>query len=105
MSAFNESVVEDAALDYFARARLRDGVRSEPRAGRARAERALVRAGLPATTGCATPRRRINPDVDADLIDEAIKRLERAESQSAVAENARVHKLLIRGRAGRVPRR
>lgn len=41
--------------------------------------------------------RRINPDVDGDLIDEAIKRLERAESQSLVDENARVHKLLTQG--------
>ena len=40
--------------------------------------------------------RRINPD-HADLVDEAIKRLERAESQSEIAENFRVHRLLIHG--------
>ena len=32
-----------------------------------------------------------------ELIEEAIKRLGRAESQSAVDENARVHKLLTEG--------
>ncbi len=41
--------------------------------------------------------RRINPDLHGDLIDEAIKRLERAESQSLVDENARVHKLVTEG--------
>jgi type I restriction enzyme R subunit len=41
--------------------------------------------------------RRINPDVDTDLIDAAIKRLERAESQSLVDENSRIHKLLTEG--------
>ncbi|MCB0878289.1 MAG: type I restriction endonuclease subunit R [Thermoleophilia bacterium] len=40
--------------------------------------------------------RRINPD-HMDLVDEAIKRLERAESQNELAENLRVHKLLVDG--------
>jgi type I restriction enzyme R subunit len=39
---------------------------------------------------------RINPH-DPLLIEEAIKRLERAESQSEIGENARVHRLLIDG--------
>jgi type I restriction enzyme R subunit len=39
---------------------------------------------------------RINPE-HRNLVDEAIKRLERAESQSEVSENSRVHKLLIHG--------
>ena len=40
--------------------------------------------------------RRINPEVDGELVDEAIKRLERAESQSLVDENARA-RLLTEG--------
>ncbi|MEB0004166.1 type I restriction endonuclease subunit R [Cryobacterium sp. RTC2.1] len=40
---------------------------------------------------------RINPGVDRRLVDDAIKRLERPESQSAIDENARVHKLLTNG--------
>jgi type I restriction enzyme R subunit len=43
-----------------------------------------------------TGARRINPD-HAGLVDEAIKRLRRAESQSEIAENFRVHRLLING--------
>ncbi|WP_241901585.1 type I restriction endonuclease subunit R [Nocardioides houyundeii] len=39
---------------------------------------------------------RLNPD-RADLVDEAIKRLRRAESQSELTENLRVHQLLIDG--------
>src|SRR4051794_40474340 len=39
---------------------------------------------------------RFNPD-RRDLVDEAIKRLQRAESQSSLAENLRVHRLLTEG--------
>jgi type I restriction enzyme R subunit len=40
---------------------------------------------------------RINSDLTAELIDAAINRLDRAESQSSVDENARVHKLIVEG--------
>jgi type I restriction enzyme R subunit len=41
--------------------------------------------------------RRINVAIDAVMVDEAIKRLERAESQNPLSENLRVHKLLTEG--------
>ena len=44
-----------------------------------------------------TAARRINPALSAGVVDEAIKRLERAESQDQVEENARVHELLTKG--------
>jgi type I restriction enzyme R subunit len=40
---------------------------------------------------------RINPDLPATAVDLAIARLRRAESQSAMAENERVHRLLVEG--------
>ncbi|HLI50969.1 MAG TPA: type I restriction endonuclease subunit R, partial [Thermomicrobiaceae bacterium] len=39
----------------------------------------------------------LNPSLAGELVDEAIKRLERAESQNPVAENLRVWKLLVDG--------
>lgn len=41
--------------------------------------------------------RRINSDVDTDIIEAAIKRLQRAESQSLIDENERVHTLITDG--------
>jgi type I restriction enzyme R subunit len=40
---------------------------------------------------------RINAELDQSVIDEAVKRLERAGSQSAIVENFRVHRLLTEG--------
>jgi type I restriction enzyme R subunit len=95
VNGFNESVIEQAALDY-----LREiGYLTEfgpnigpgaPAEERASWEQVYLLDRLWASG------RRINPS-HADLIDEAIKRLQRAESQSEVAENLRVHKLLIDG--------
>lgn len=96
MSVFNESVVEDAALEY-----LRDlGYRTEfgpniapdgPEAERQSFQDIylydpLLTAGL-----------KLNPALPGELVDEAIKRLERAESQNPIAENLRVWKLLVEG--------
>lgn len=95
MTAFNESTVEDAALDYlralgystaFGPNLAPDGSQPE----RASFEQVYLYDRLRAAA------RRINP-LHLDLVDEAIKRLERAESQNEVAENSRVHKLLIHG--------
>ncbi len=95
MSVFNESVVEDAALEY-----LRDlGYSTEfgpniapdgPNPERRSFEQIYLYDRL------REAGRRLNPD-HPDLVDEAIKRLERAESQNPVAENLRVWKLLIEG--------
>ncbi|WP_100470532.1 type I restriction endonuclease subunit R [Mycobacteroides abscessus] len=95
MTVFNESTVEDAALDYlrglgysttFGPNLAPDGSQPE----RASFEQVYLYDRL------RDAARRINPE-HRDLVDEAIKRLERAESQSEVAENSRVHKLLIHG--------
>src|SRR5690349_2510064 len=95
MNVFNEATVEDAALDYlrelgyetaFGPNLAADGTHPE----RASFEQVYLYDRL------RTAARRINPR-HLDLVDEAVKRLERAESQSEVAENARVHQLLIHG--------
>ena len=95
MSVFNESTIEDAALDYlrglgystaFGPNLAPDGSQPE----RASFEKVYLYDRLRDAT------RRINTE-HLDLVDEAIKRLGRAESQSEIAENSRVHKLLIHG--------
>jgi type I restriction enzyme R subunit len=96
MTALNESVIEDAALEWFAqlgygRAHGPNLAPGEPNSERDSFQQLYLYGRLRGAT------RRINPDIDADLIDAAIKRLERAESQSLIDENARVHKLLTDG--------
>lgn len=96
MTTFNESVVEDAALEY-----LRDlGYSTQfgphvapdgPDPERQSFQEIylwdrLITAGL-----------RLNPTLAGELVDDAIKRLERAESQNLIAENLRVWKLLVDG--------
>ena len=96
MSGLNESTVEDAALEYFAQLgyqtawgpNLAPGEQGEERTS---FEQVYLLARLRSAV------RRINPGVDGALIDEAIKRLGRAESQNSVAENFRVHKLVTEG--------
>ena len=95
MPTFNEATVEDAALDY-----LREiGYSTEfgPNIGpggvaeqRASWEQVYLLARLRAAA------RRINPEY-AGLVDDAIARLQRAESQSELLENFRVHTLLVDG--------
>lgn len=95
MTAFNEATIEDAALDYlraigystaFGPNLAPDGVQPE----RANFEQVYLYDRMREAA------LRINPE-HRDLVDEAIKRLERAESQSEVVENARAHTLLIHG--------
>ena len=95
MTGFDESVVEEAALDY-----LRDigystqfGPNLAP-GGVAQERAAWDEVYLLDRLRAAG--RRLNP-AHRDLVDEAIKRLQRAESQAAVAENYRVHRLLVDG--------
>lgn len=95
MSGFNESVIEDAALEY-----LRDlGYSTKfgpdiapdgPNPERDSFEQVYLHDRL------REAGRRFNSD-HCDLVDEAIKRLERAESQNPIAENLRVWKLLVEG--------
>ena len=96
MSKLNESTVEDAALEYLAQLGYQTAwgpnlAPGEPGEERTSFEQVFLHARLRSAV------RRINPGIDAALIDEAIKRLGRAESQNTVAENFRVHKLITEG--------
>jgi type I restriction enzyme R subunit len=96
MRALNESIVELAALEYlrelgyttaFGPDIAPDGDRPE----RSSYEHVYLYDRL------RDAARLINPDASASMLDEAIKRLERAESQNPLAENLRVHQLLTQG--------
>ncbi|ASE11153.1 type I restriction endonuclease subunit R [Kocuria rhizophila] len=96
MNTFNENVVEQAALEYFAELGYRrvhgpDIAPGEPGAERESYEDVMlwghVRDAL----------RRINRGADAALVAEAVKTVQRAESQSPIDENARLHKLITEG--------
>ncbi len=96
MTKLNESTVEDAALEYLAHLgyqtawgpNLAPGEMGEERTS---FEQVYLHSRLRSAV------RRINPGIDGALINEAIKRLGRAESQNLVAENFRVHKLITEG--------
>lgn len=95
MTIFNEAMVEDAALGYLRELgySIKFGPDLAPEgshAERANFEQVYLYERL-REVAC-----RINPG-HVDLVDEAVKRLERAESQSEIAENSRVHKLLTHG--------
>ncbi len=92
----NENIIELAALDYFRQLGYHTGfgpllAPGEPGEERESFEQVYLFGRL------RDAARRINPGIDRSLIDDAIKRLERAESQSPIDENARVHKLLTEG--------
>ena len=96
MSNLNESTVEDAALEYFAQLGYQTAwgpnlAPGEPGEERTSFEQVYLHTRLRSAV------RRVNPGIDGVLIDEAIKRLGRAESQNSVAENFRVHKLITEG--------
>ncbi len=96
MSTFNENTVELAALEYFAelgyhRVHGPALAPGEPGAERASYEDVVLWGRLREAIG------RINPGVGASELDEAIKRVQRAESQSAIDENYRLHQLITGG--------
>lgn len=92
----DESVVEDATLEWFAQLGYERAFGPNLAPGGPDQERdSFTQVYLYGRLRDAM--RRINSGVDAELIDAAVKRLERAESQSAVDENARVHKLITEG--------
>ena len=96
MSKLNEGTVEDAALEYFRQLGYKTewGPRIAPDGDSPERNDyrevvfydRLLRAA-----------ERINAQFDATLVQDAIKRLGRAESQNELSENARVHKLLTKG--------
>lgn len=96
MTVFKEATVEDAALEWFAqlgyeREHGPDLAPGEPRSERESFEQVYLYSRLRRAV------QRINPDLDDEVIEAAIKRLGRAESQSLIDENARIHKLLVEG--------
>ena len=96
MTSFNESTIEDAALEHLAQLGYQTAwgphlAPGEPGEERESFEQVYLQARLRSAI------RRINPGIDGALIDEAMRRLGRAESQNPVAENFRVHKLVTEG--------
>lgn len=96
MTVLNESTVELATLEYLRQLGYRTAFGPDIAPDTAGAERASYQS-VYLYGRLRTAALRINSAVDATLVDDAIKRLERAESQSAVGENLRVHKLLTEG--------
>ncbi|MDO5722427.1 MAG: type I restriction endonuclease, partial [Actinomycetaceae bacterium] len=94
MVRLNESVVEEAALDWLREIGYRTGfgpldaavgeVREKPSDAVLwnRVEESL---------------RRLNPQASAQMVSDALKRAQRAESQDAVLENQRMHDLMVKG--------
>lgn len=96
MSKLNEGTVEDAALEYFRQLGYQTewGPRIAPdgeNPDRSDYREVVLHDRLQRVA------ERINSKFDISLIQDAIKRLERAESQNELSENARVHKLLTKG--------
>jgi type I restriction enzyme R subunit len=96
MIVLNESTIEDAALEYLRQLGYTTAFGPEISPDGARSERDsydhvyLYRRLREAIF-------RINPGVGDAVIDEVIKHVERAESQSPMAENKRIHELLRDG--------
>lgn len=97
MSTFNESVVEQAALEWLADVGYQtlhgpnispggDG----PQLRDSFSDVILIDRLLPTVRG-------LNTDVDSTVIDQAVKRLLRPESQNPIDENYRIHQFLIGG--------
>ena len=93
---FNENAVEEAALEYFQELGYQTLRGSEISPGETKAEResyeevflwGRLRAAI----------RHINPLIHLGQVDEVIKRVRRAESQSPIDENYRLHKLITEG--------
>jgi len=96
VTALNESTVELASLEYLRQLGWSTAfgpsiAPDAPGIERSSYEQVYLYGRLRAA---AT---RINPALDPSVVDEAVKRLERAESQSAIAENFRVHQLISQG--------
>ncbi|MEX5718202.1 type I restriction endonuclease subunit R [Geodermatophilus maliterrae] len=96
MTALNESIVELAALECLRELGYETAFGPEIAPDTAGAERSSYEQ-VYLYARLRTAALRINRGVDASLVDEALKRLERAESQSAIGENFRVHRLLTEG--------
>ncbi len=96
MTSVNELIVESAALEYLRELGYQTAFGPDIAPETNGAERtSYEQVYLYGRLRVAAVR--INAGVDESLVDEAIKRLERAESQSVIGENLRVHQLLTEG--------
>jgi type I restriction enzyme R subunit len=96
MSILNESTVEDAALEYLRQLGYTTAFGPEIAPDGDRSER-IAYDSVYLYNRLREAIARINRGADREMIEETIKRLERAESQNPVAENMRVHQLLRNG--------
>lgn len=96
MSIFNENIVEQAALEYFAELGYHTVHGPDIAPGEPRAERETY-ADVFLWGRLRNAIRRINPNATHVQISEAIGRVRRAESQSLIDENYRVHQLITEG--------
>lgn len=94
MTRFNESIVEKAALDWFAELGYRTGFAPEV-AGVGAARESYKDVFLWDKVGSAVVR--LNPSANAQVINAVLSRIMRAESQDLISENLRLHELLIHG--------
>lgn len=96
MTTFNENTVELAALEYFAELGYHtlNGPTIAP--GEVLAERASYEDVF-LWGRLRDAIRLINPGRDAAIVDGAVKRVQRAESQNPIDENYRLHKLITEG--------
>lgn len=96
VSIFNEAIVEDAALDYFREVGYQTAwgpnlAPGEPGQERATFQDVILEERLRAAA------QRINSAIQTSLIEEALKKLRRAESQNSIDENFRIHSLITEG--------
>lgn len=94
MNRFDESVVEQAALQWLAEIGYRTGY------GPVDAAVGEVRespADVVLWNRVAEALMRLNPDVSPQHISDALGRIQRAESQDTVLENQRLHDLMVKG--------
>jgi type I restriction enzyme R subunit len=96
MSGYDETVVEEAALEYFAQLGYQTAWGPNLAPGEVGAERTSFEQ-VYLLGRMRTALSRINPGVDHSLVDAAIARLQRPESQHPIDENARVHELIANG--------
>jgi type I restriction enzyme R subunit len=96
MTALNESTIELAALEYLRELGYTTAFGPDIAPDGAHPERTSYEH-VYLLDRLRNAAHLINPDADAALVDEAIKRLDRAESQNPLAENLRVHDLLTQG--------
>ncbi|WP_344790669.1 type I restriction endonuclease subunit R [Gryllotalpicola daejeonensis] len=96
MIQVDESTVEEAALEYFAQLGYHTAWGPNLAPGEIGAERTSFEQ-VYLLGRMRTALSRINPTLDRDLIQAAITRLQRPESQHPIDENARVHELIANG--------